>query len=212
MDRDPDKESDEIMEDFADDLLGKDEDFPHRRVSTDTKAHGKTIILWAVGILIFVAIMSFLFGGGSEVSKEELDAVKTRLDLLEKRAANLEGVEGRIAHLEKGDKKLQQSITKRDKSIRFLKSRINKLNQRIDRLQKSVASTSVRTKPPDIKQEKQTSPVKGHYHEVRVGESLYRIAHQYGMSVDELCRINNITTDHAIQPGQKLKVAPPGRQ
>jgi LysM repeat protein len=99
-----------------------------------------------------------------------------------------------------------------DKSIEFLKSQINILNKKIDTLQKSMPSVSVETKSSNIKKEKQISQAKGQYHEVRAGDSLYRIAQKYGISVDELCRINNITKKHIIKPGQKLKLPLSKRQ
>jgi RND family efflux transporter MFP subunit len=45
------------------------------------------------------------------------------------------------------------------------------------------------------------------YHEVRKGDSLYMIANKYGLSVDELCRLNNIHPHQIIRPGQKLLVS-----
>jgi LysM repeat protein len=212
MDRNLGKDRDEIMEDFADDLLGKNTNSSHREISPRAKSHGKTIILWAVGILILIAIISFLFGGGTGVSKKELDSVTTRLTRLEKKTENLEGVEGKIAYLEKEDKELEKSAAKMDKSIGFLISQINTLNKKIDSLQKSMSSTSVGTKPSSIKKVKQAPQAKSQYHEVRAGDSLYSIAQKYGISVDELCRINNITKKHVIQPGQKLKVVLSERQ
>lgn len=53
-----------------------------------------------------------------------------------------------------------------------------------------------------------TDQAKGQYHEVRRGESLYRISMKYGLSVDELCRLNNIHPHQIIRPGQKLLVFP----
>jgi LysM repeat protein len=44
------------------------------------------------------------------------------------------------------------------------------------------------------------------YHRVRKGESLYRIGRKYGVSIRELCRLNNISSNRAIHPGQKLIV------
>ncbi|MDQ7005605.1 MAG: LysM peptidoglycan-binding domain-containing protein [Acidobacteriota bacterium] len=46
----------------------------------------------------------------------------------------------------------------------------------------------------------------GRVHVVRRGESLYRIAHRYGVSVDTLCRLNNIRPDQTIHPGDRLTV------
>jgi RND family efflux transporter MFP subunit len=49
-----------------------------------------------------------------------------------------------------------------------------------------------------------TGQVGKQYHEVQSGESLYLIAMKYGLSVDELCRLNNINPRQIIRPGQKL--------
>lgn len=46
------------------------------------------------------------------------------------------------------------------------------------------------------------------YHEVCEGETLYRISVNYGVSVDDLCRINKIDPKrYIIHPGQKILVA-----
>ena len=44
-------------------------------------------------------------------------------------------------------------------------------------------------------------------HEVQPGETLFRISRTYGVSVDDLRRLNNISGDR-INPGQVLKVRP----
>ena len=57
-------------------------------------------------------------------------------------------------------------------------------------------------------QKEQVSHTKERYYEVHQGDTLYRIAKQHGISVDELCRLNTITKTDTIHPGQKLMVAP----
>ncbi len=47
----------------------------------------------------------------------------------------------------------------------------------------------------------------GEYHTVQAGENLYRISLRYGMTVDELKKMNNLTTDE-IHVGQRLAIAP----
>jgi membrane-bound lytic murein transglycosylase D len=42
------------------------------------------------------------------------------------------------------------------------------------------------------------------HHVVRRGETLSRIASRYGMSVGELCRINQISPSHTIYPGDRI--------
>ena len=64
------------------------------------------------------------------------------------------------------------------------------------------------TQAATVMQKEPMSPGKERYYEVRQGDTLYRIAKQHGISVDELCRLNTITTNDPIHPGQKLLVAP----
>jgi LysM repeat protein len=56
--------------------------------------------------------------------------------------------------------------------------------------------------------EKTTLQPKKGYHEVRRGETLFRISENYGLSLEQLCRLNQITPDTPIHPGQKLLVSP----
>jgi lipid-binding SYLF domain-containing protein len=56
-------------------------------------------------------------------------------------------------------------------------------------------------------QQKPPSPAEGTYHVVRSGDTLSKISNQYGISVDELCRLNNMKKTDTIHPGQKLLVS-----
>ena len=42
-------------------------------------------------------------------------------------------------------------------------------------------------------------------HKVKKGESLYTIARKHGVTVDKLCRMNNISKRTTLRPGQILK-------
>jgi lipid-binding SYLF domain-containing protein len=57
-------------------------------------------------------------------------------------------------------------------------------------------------------QKKPVSQAEGQYHVVRSGDTLSGIGRQYGVSVDELRRLNNIGKKDYIYPGQKILVAP----
>jgi LysM repeat protein len=43
---------------------------------------------------------------------------------------------------------------------------------------------------------------------VESGDNLFRIGQKYGLSVDQLRKLNDLTADSKIFPGQKLKVSP----
>jgi lipid-binding SYLF domain-containing protein len=56
-------------------------------------------------------------------------------------------------------------------------------------------------------QKKPVAQAEGQYYVVRSGDTLSKIGRQHGISVEELCRLNNIEKTDTIQPGQKLLVA-----
>ncbi len=45
-------------------------------------------------------------------------------------------------------------------------------------------------------------------HEVRSGDTLWSIAHRYGLSIDALRRINHLDRGSHVRPGQQLKLVP----
>lgn len=45
------------------------------------------------------------------------------------------------------------------------------------------------------------------FHTVSKGESLYRIAKEYGLTLSALCKLNNLSTKASIRPGQRLRLS-----
>ena len=210
MNENLDKEMKELRREIADDLRHpqRNEDIHRRKASLEFKSSGKFLILGGAGILVLVVLIAILSGGGHNLSTEALSNILIRIDHLEERLARLEGVVARVDLLENQEKQLQQSLIETDKSRRHLTQRLDELTKRFDTVQGERAPVAGRVAAPARIQRKPISLGKRRYHEVRAGESLYRIARRYGMSLDELCRLNNITPDHVIHPGQKLLVAP----
>ena len=171
-----------IKERSAEDLshTWKKEDCRHPKTSLEFKLPGRTLVFWAVRVLLLVVVSPFLFGCGNGESKGELSLIETRLDHVEERLTRLGEVEERLAQLEGTEQKIAN-----------LGSQIEKLERSISEMNKLVAS---RTK-------------KERYHEVRQGDSLFKIAQKHGITVEELCFLNKITSKTVIRPGQKLLVA-----
>jgi LysM repeat protein len=210
MDREPNSEMEDIMEGMADDLASthKDENQRGSGASADFKSQIRILVPWGAGILILSVIIALFFGSGGNVSKEDLSQIETKIDLLAQRLTQLEGLENKLAQLEKQGKSLQQSIAKTDSSGKSQTKRLDKLTKGLDVLQKDMAALAMKVKAPLTNKKKQTHEVTGRYHQVSAGESLYRIAQKYGITVDELLRLNNLKKNQAIYPGQKLLVAP----
>ena len=134
-----------------------------------------------LGVLFFIAIV-FIFGGCSrETSKEDLGLVNGRLDQLEDKIEQLEA-----------------QFTETNESVTTLGSYVISLEERIEKLNKEIEKVSL-SKQTVSQEEKQ-------YHKVVRGDTLYSISRKYGLSVEEICRLNNLNTNQFIQPGQKLIV------
>jgi murein DD-endopeptidase MepM/ murein hydrolase activator NlpD len=69
----------------------------------------------------------------------------------------------------------------------------------------SVAPDMVNRKKTSVYTKGEYSGIK--YHVVKKGDSLFRIASDNGLSVKELCKLNNITTKSSIKPGQRLRLS-----
>ncbi len=213
MDRKPNSEMEDIMEGMADDLAStrNDENQRGSGTSTDFKSQIRILVPWGAGILILSVIIALFLGSGSNVSTEDLAAIDAKIDLLGQKLTRLEGLENKLVQLDKQGKNLQKSVVRTDKSLKSQAKRLDKLTKSIDGLQKKMAAPATKAKAPRTIKKKQTSVVGGRYHQVREGESCYRIAQKYGITVDELLRFNKLKKSQAIYPGQKLLVAPAGK-
>lgn len=109
-------------------------------------------------------------------------------------ADDLRSMEARLENIE-------QKITRVEGQIQSLRISITELERSVARM---AASKTIK---------KRSDSARGRmYHVVRHGDTLSRIAKQYDLSLNELCRLNRITPQSVIRPGQRLLVNPAGRR
>jgi LysM repeat protein len=206
MDQNLDLEMKDIKEEMGGDLGRAQKKYTNRRRRSLTgfRPQRWVLVLGGVGVLILIVVFALFFGGENRDSTKDFISTQARIDLFDKRLAQIEETENKIALIEGQFKRIQKSMSKFDRSRISLRKQLGKLSQTIDRLQKRMASFSAKTEAPSAGQKKAISQDKRHYHEVRRGDSLYRIAKKYGISLNELHRINNITQNQHIYPGQKI--------
>ncbi len=135
-----------------------------------------------VMLLILLPLFFLVSACGNEKSSDELISVKSRVEYIEKRLDGLEGITKKLVRLEKKVKSLEQTMKKVNRSL----------------------ATMVKTKST---QKKAVATIKKAHHIVGRGDNLSRIAKLYGLSVVELCRLNQLTPKTLIRPGQKLIVS-----
>jgi len=210
MNENLDKEMKEFGEEIADDLghTRKNKNIRRHGTPRDSKPQRKLLILGGTGILLLIVLIAIFFRNGNELSTEDLPTIHARLSQLEKRITHLEAMEDKIVFLDKQEKDLLDYVAETEKSGKYLAQEFDKLTQKVARLEERMASAPAKTEAPLTIQRKPFPLTKGRYHEVRLGDTLYGIARQYGTSVHELCRLNNISPDQVIYPGQKLLVVP----
>ena len=214
MDNDIDNEMKTLEEQIADTMKYnlEDEDPPRHRAKRNNSSRRKILIFGGAGILIVIVLFVMLMVGGDKPSKVDQTPFKIRLDQLEKRVTRFEGIEIRVASLEKNERELEQAINEANNAKRVLQQQYNKLAQRLENLQKEKPIITAKTKVPKAPEKTSSSLEEEGFHVVRPGDNLYRIARKYRISVDELCRLNNISKKQAIYPGQKLLVTPKSTQ
>ena len=88
-----------------------------------------------------------------------------------------------------------------------LKAGLARIEERLDVLETKIARMEKDRPDPNETKARSTSKTRPRYHIVLPGDSLSAIAGQYGITVDQLCKLNQLTVDTPIRPGQKLLVS-----
>jgi LysM repeat protein len=211
MDQNPDREMQELMEEIAEDLgyaSKKQEEGPLKGNPEETTNKRRTLILGGAGILLLILLSVWLFGGPEESSsREDWAALSQRIDQIENRLGIMEESRGKIAYLEEQEKSLSKSFVDTEASIRALRDRLDQVSQRAERFEKtSPASGGGALKTPPAPSPATRVTATKRYHEVRKGDTLYGISKKYGVSIEDLRRLNQLGKTEAILPGRKLTI------
>jgi LysM repeat protein/Tfp pilus assembly protein PilZ len=148
------------------------------------KPPGKRVFSFLAGALAVVVIFliaGFFLRTSNVDSVIKLRSLENRVKQLENRSSRIDWIEAKLDQVEEKNK---QFTTFMD-TFRKLET------------------------PPKISAA-QTSekPTKAVYHEVVAGETIYGISRRYGLTVDELRRLNKLEPEATIYPAQRLLVRP----
>ena len=101
----------------------------------------------------------------------------------------------KLASVEARLERLEARLTQIEGSM----EKMGQLERQVVNLEKSLS---------ELKKPANPIPETIRYHPVRQGDTLSGIAQEYGMTVQELCRLNEITPSTVIRPGEMLLVKP----
>jgi LysM repeat protein len=195
MTRDASTDTQEIFGEMQEDLARQKANVRRNRSQQDPESSGKPLLLWGVIGIILILLLVLLFRGGDKSVKEDLNALKARMEQMEKKSSALEAAAKKIDTVDGQIKGLQQSVTKVEAAQRSAAERLDRMAQHAE---KPAAPQAAQKKPsPQAK-----------VHEVRPGETVFSIAKKYNLSPEQLLKLNNMTKKDTIQAGQKLVIAP----
>jgi LysM repeat protein len=142
-------------------------------------------------ILVIIIFAGGLFGCSDEKVSKDVSSIKSRLEKIEDRLANIEKSAKKVGLLESEFQKLQQTMEAWERAITARLAPVSK------------KKTGSRTKAAATRKKKEGQ--RKTYVVIR-GDSLFQIAQKHHMTVDQLCQLNKITTKTVVHPGDKLVV------
>ena len=146
---------------------------------------------YIIGLLVLTILLAVFFGFHQYSLSQQVNEITT----------NLTDLDRRIGGLEK-----QQADLLGKTANSFIVNEVETLASKVSELEKRMTPSQA-DKKATTESPKQSKAVKKRYHEVKKGETLYRIAKQYGITVDELRRLNKLPPNQPIEVGQKLLVS-----
>lgn len=160
------------------------------------------------GILILIAIFFWFFIRPQHLpDAKEISALESRIGHLEQKLAGVESLKKQVMRLESENNQFKIVAERFDRFENSMSVRIDKLNRKAagPTPKKISSSAPGRKKTGTMVEKPDPSPVIN-YHIVSQGETLYQISKRYGISVEDLLKLNQMDQSPTIHPGQKLRV------
>jgi LysM repeat protein len=184
--------------------------------------------VWAGTALVILIIMAMIFwpGENDKASSENMDNIAQRMDMLENRIFIAETNLQNLSIQQPQEQNLESFQNRIEQLEAFVKHKTDQFTSDLENAQKQIASLeskrspSAATSKPSASRPVASKPASAEkpatartsdtarFHTVKKGETLYRISINYGISVDKLLDLNDMSKNSVIYPGQKLKVSP----
>lgn len=180
--------------------------------------------VWGGAAVVILILMLIVFWPDSndKASVDKLDNISQRLDMLENRIFIAETNLQNISVQQPQEQNIESFQNRIEQLEAFVKHKTDQFTSELEKAQKKISSLEskpstavIASKPsPASKPAPSAKPVvaarkadSATYHVVKKGETLYRISVNYGISVDKLLELNNMSKNAVIRPGQKIMVS-----
>lgn len=172
-------------------------------------------------VILILMLMIFWPDSNGKASIDKLDNITQRLDMLENRLFIVETNIQNISVQQPQEQNLESFQNRIEQLEAFVKHKTDQFTSELEKAQKKISSleskpstTVISSKPasapkaaPASKPAAARKTDAAKYHVVKQGETLYRISINYGISVDKLLELNNMSKGAVIHPGQKIMVS-----
>jgi len=184
----------------VDDETTDGRDYRSRRGRAESSA-GRLLPAFLIVLLAIVLVLGISYfltkrpAGGDKALLSKMTALEEKIASLEKQMGELQSKSGTPGP----DPSLAQ--------------RVDVLSQKVATLEKQKTPALEKQKAPAMEPKGKPAPPKAavtaekRYHTVQKGETLYRISKKYGIRVEEIRKLNNLSGSQSLKTGQKLLVS-----
>jgi LysM repeat protein len=179
--------------------------------------------VWGGTAVVILILMFMIFWPDSngKASIDRLDNIAQRLDMLENRIFIVETNIQNISVQQPQEQNIESFQNRIEQLEAFVKHKTDQFTSELEKAQKKISTLESKPSTPVIASKPASSPKSApaakpadyrksdtaKYHVVKQGETLYRISVNYGISVDKLLELNNMSKGAVIHPGQKIMVS-----
>ena len=166
-----------------------------RGIRTDGTKRLPVLLIIALILICAGSIFYFITNRPKTTDTKALEPLASRMAALEQKVT---GIEAQITEL--------QGKSNKGVTDPFLLHQVEALGRKVEALEKRGQQPGVESKTrPAPPKPAVTSQKK--YHTVQRGETLLKIGKKYGIAVEELRKLNNLSKGQSIKIGQKLLVS-----
>ncbi len=166
------------------------------------------LIAVVIFALIVLFVLLFIPKNEKRIDMKQVQALETRLTHLEEAFDKYQGTIQRISRLESTMEKkdrLEKRLSRVEGSMLLKMKRVEK---KINELAQKKAETASKQTTKQAVTPAIQKTAKKKNHTVQKGETIYSICRKYGLEEEELRRLNKLSADATIHPGQKLIITP----
>lgn len=161
-----------------------------------------------IGLMVLVILIGwFVLQKKFATNTNQFRKLETRIKQFENKLAKIEEISDQIFQLETQVENFTTTMNRFDRFETSTSLKLDALNRQLASFQ----NTSIVIKEADAAPKtagKKSDMATMRHHIVQAGETLYKISRQYGLTVEEMRRSNNLEANSVIYPGQKLTIRP----